>query len=539
MNAARLRSLVVVIAACLGTGRAATGQQGDLLGAARQVEQVRRLTRVDLQGRGAAQVGGERAAYELAQEFQRIGLRVSPALESRLQPVPLERIRIGQHSRLAIGGEEARWGTEVVALPTDMNRGVLPRNVLVRGDPLFVGYGIDDQVAGWSDIAHTSLRDQVVVVLGGTPPGIAIDRWAAADRAAIIAALARRGASAVLVVSDGAISASVRLLASRESVRLTRVAAGAPRPIPVAWVDESLARAMFGLSRWKAAREKAQRGPIRRPFRGTAVELLIDLEVTPSPADAFNVVGWLPGSDAARSKEAVVVVAHYDAFGRQPDGSTLVGAVDNALGVARLLAVASALASRSTPLARSVVFVATTAEEALMLGSFHAVSEPIWPLGRIAAVVNIDGIGSETWGPVQTLHAIGFGLSDVDSLLVNVAAAHGLRVEPDGYSAARLNQRSDHFEFARRGIPTVYPVGYPAALGALGDRIGAEVASRIHQAADTAASSWSLSGIATMTSVTESLVVGLAQAVRWPVWRSGHALAKPRGSTPRYYRVME
>ncbi|HKV40132.1 MAG TPA: M20/M25/M40 family metallo-hydrolase, partial [Blastocatellia bacterium] len=247
--------------------------------------------------------------------------------------------------------------------------------------------------------------------------------------------------------------------------------------------------------------------------------LTISLAVAVADGTSNNVAGVFEGSDPRLKSEAVVFTAHYDAFGIAANGKIYPGAADNALGVAEMLAVAGAITGSSEKPRRSVIFIAVTGEEYGLLGSRYWVEHPAWPLSRIAADVNFDGVGAETYGPVKNVSGFGAEYSDLGKVLRGVAADTDSEIIPDPVPEQRVFYRSDQYSFASRGVPAVNILGLPSGDSkAWIGRIFAWVATSYHQPGDVIHGDWNWDGPRTLAVL--GLLTGLrvANADEDPNW---------------------
>ena len=276
------------------------------------------------------------------------------------------------------------------------------------------------------------------------------------------------------------------------------------------------------------------------------------------PSPTHNVVGRIEGSDPRLRDEAVIYTAHYDGLGKRKDGRIYPGAADNALGVAKMLAIAEVLARAEPRPRRSVIFLAPTAEELGLLGARYWLRHPTWPLAKVAADLNFDGIDTETYGPLGAIVAIGLGQSTLDATLTQLARDMQLLVLPDPAPDQKVFYRSDHFEFAQRAIPTFYVIGLgfpgppgrakPQAegmLGMLGSLYGSApelvqlkaradrfLAKQYHQPSDVVGPEWNWQGV--RTAGVFYLIAGLrvANAEKMPAWLPDSKYNGPRGMPP-------
>jgi Zn-dependent M28 family amino/carboxypeptidase len=239
-----------------------------------------------------------------------------------------------------------------------------------------------------------------------------------------------------------------------------------------------------------------------------------------------NVIARLPGSDPRRRDEYVVVTAHWDHLGRDPklSGDQIYnGAFDNATGVAAILEVAEAATRLKRRPDRTLLFLAVTAEEKGLLGAAHYAAHPLYPLERTVANLNVDGMNP--WGRTRDVEVIGLGQSTMDEILSAAAATQGRVVKSDSEPEKGRFYRSDHFEFAKQGVPALYLkagmdfVGRPAGYGE--ERAGEYLRQDYHRVTDEVKPGWDLSGAVEDTRLLFQCVWAAAQAKAWPVWKPG------------------
>src|SRR2546430_1829699 len=219
-------------------------------------------------------------------------------------------------------------------------------------------------------------------------------------------------------------------------------------------------------------------------------------------ADAFkshNVIGKLDGSDPKLQDEYVIYTAHRDHLGRHPElqGDQIFnGAIDNASGVASLIQLAAAFTKLNPPTKRSVLFMATTAEEAGLLGAKFYAEHPLYPLEKTLADINIDTVNP--WGKTRDIEDLSDNNSTLDDLLATAAKRNGRMMTPNSQPEKRGFYRADHFEFSKRGVPALYTAGGKDFIGKPAD-FGQQkkddyTAHHYHQVSDEIDPSWDLSG---------------------------------------------
>jgi Zn-dependent M28 family amino/carboxypeptidase len=230
----------------------------------------------------------------------------------------------------------------------------------------------------------------------------------------------------------------------------------------------------------------------------------------------------------------VVYTAHYDAYGIDLEGRIFPGAADNALGVAEIIAMAEAFTKSPTKPKRSIIFLAVTGEEHGLLGAEYWVSHPTWPLDKVAANLNFDGIGTEVYAPVKSVVGFGAEHSDLGALLEGVVTANGGQMAPDPLPEEGVFYRSDHFAFVKKGVPALMLLGGPAGeVAPWIARAQKWMETDYHQAGDIIRPDWHWDGARTVAVI--GLVTGMrvANTEAMPTWLTTSPFNKPRGGAPK------
>src|SRR6266853_333889 len=245
--------------------------------------------------------------------------------------------------------------------------------------------------------------------------------------------------------------------------------------------------------------------------------------------DSQNVLGKIEGADPARRDEYVVYTAHWDHLGKSPEG-IFHGAVDNASGTASLLEIARAMLKASPPPQRSILFLSVTAEEQGLLGSQYYAVTPVFPLAKTLADINIDGINVH--GRTKDITLIGLGASDLDDYARAAAREQDRTIRPDPEPEKGGYYRSDHFNFAKQGVPALDPdegvdfVGKPASYG---QKVRDEYTNnRYHSPKDVITPDWDLGGAAEDLKLLLAVGYRLAQADKFPEWKPGNEFKATR-----------
>jgi len=415
-----------------------------------------------LGGRAPGTRGDRLAILYVESEFRRMGLQ--PALHgSYLLPVPLVARRFPAATTLVeffAGGREvsARPGDDVVLWAPAAD------TVDVFGEVVFAGFGIYAPEYGWDDFGQTDVRGKILLVLPNEPPptpdaptrfdGRALTyygRWTYKVEEA-----ARRGAAGVLIMHsrDAGYPWSVVLstwggeqLHPRNAPATLQVEGW----VTAEYVDGLLAAA--GLDRQELIRRAL--GQDFQPIH-TGIRADIQLRGRSRLVDAYNTAGLLPGSDPDLRDEAVVYTAHLDGLGTGAPvagDSIYNGAYDNASGVAAMLEIADAFTRLERRPDRSILFVATTAEEAGLLGAREYLRAPVFPLDRTVLAINLDG--ANLWGETDDAVVLGIERSPLRAAVEDAARALGLRLVPDRAPELGRLFRSDAFAFASAGVPAL------------------------------------------------------------------------------------
>ncbi|MGQ0504456.1 MAG: M28 family peptidase, partial [Myxococcaceae bacterium] len=295
-----------------------------------------------------------------------------------------------------------------------------------------------------------------------------------------------------------------------------------PRLQVKAWTTEDATKKLLGLAgkdlnALRAAAEKRDFKPVPLGIR-----LTTEFKTAIHRAQTANVLGKLPGRDSKLSPQMVMLTAHHDHLGRK--GSEIYnGAVDNASGVATMLAVARAVTSLPGRPRRTVLFAALAGEEQGLLGSEFLSEHPPAPLGALAADINIDGIN--IWGRTRDLTVIGLGKSSLDPIITALATAQNRTVKPDQLSDRGFFYRSDQFNFAKVGVPSAYFgsgmdfVDRPEQWGKEQRELWEK--KHYHQTSDDVTPAWDLSGAVEDAQLYFQLAIRVANADAMPTWKKG------------------
>jgi Zn-dependent M28 family amino/carboxypeptidase len=493
-----------------------------------------------LEGRGPGTRGEQLARAYIASQLQAAGCAPGGVDGGYMQPVPILGITSTVTTTLAAKGGQ---GAASFVAPDDFTA--------VAGSPaatagwqdaelVFVGYGITAPEQRWDDYGGVDVRGKVLLVMNDDPSDdparfggkarLYYGRWTYKFEEA-----ARRGALGAIIIhttpSAGYPFQVQQASHGRENFWLP-FRSGQPTLAIRSWASEDAARRLCALGGHDldALRAKAAAAPTTPLPLGVKLSLAIDNAVR--EIASANVVGVLPGSDPALAGEHVVVSAHWDHLGvgkPRNDDAIYNGAVDNAVGCAGMLELARLLGAMPVRPRRSVLFVATTAEESGLLGAAHFAANPTVPADSLVANFNVDGLN--VWGLTHDLEFIGHGKNSLTALAEQVAAERGRRIEPDSSPENGLFYRSDHFHFARIGVPAAYFTAGRDFLDRPEERRrmkGSYTTVHYHQPSDEVAPWWNVRAAADDLDLIAECLVRTADADGHPTWTPGDEFAAAR-----------
>lgn len=485
------------------------------------------------EGRGTGQRGGDLTVAYLETQAKVLGLQPAAPGGSYRQAVRLLGARTLQaQSQLQIeGGKNA---APVLKFGADWVYGSGNGQALnaLADELVFAGYGISAPEERWDDFKGLDLRGKVLIVLANDPYPTGAEPGRFAGKAMTIYGrrgykyeeAMRRGAKGVLVLHTEASTLSSWSVVSQGAFSEQFQLDGASPGLPLqGWISEPAAQQLFqaaGLD-LDALRAQAE----TREFKPVPLGLRLrgELHAAVRRLEQFNVAGLVPGSDPKLKDELVIYTAHWDHLGTitKERGETQIfnGAVDNASGTAALLAMAQAAVRQ--PARRSQMFLWVAAEEQGLLGSAWYTQQPLWPLARTAANLNLDTLNFV--GRTRDIGAHGAERSDLGAVAAQVAGQMGLSLAPPRVDVGGYYFRSDHFSFAKAGVPafSVSSGGqYLDESPAVAEKRRA-YGKRYHQPSDQYDPSWDLAGMREQAQYTLRLGRAVADAEALPAWRAG------------------
>jgi Zn-dependent M28 family amino/carboxypeptidase len=442
-----------------------------------------------MEGRAPGTAGEDRTVRYLESEFRAMGLAPGNPDGTFIQNVPL----VGSTPRVTASLTDRR--------PLRRARGPSRFHCVVaacgargprRGsDLVFVGYGIVAPEYDWDDYKDVDVTGKTIVMLVNDPGYATQDdslfrgnamtyygRWTYKYEIA-----AQKGAAAAIIIHEtGPAGYPFEVLSAgfqREDFDIRSADNNTGAVAVQAWMPDPAARNF--LQQMGHDFDQLKQAALQRDFRPVELggQVTFALQQELREVQSRNVVAKLEGS--ARPDEYVVYTAHWDHLGIGPPDATgdsiYNGALDNASGTAKLLEIAEAFTTLAERPDRSILFLAVTAEERGLLGAKYYAENPLYPLAQTVANINMDGMNQ--WGRTEDIVVVGYGNSTLDDVLREAAATQGRRLEPDAEPEKGFYYRSDHFEFAKQGVPALYTgAGHPLHRKARGLR-PAE-AGRVH-----------------------------------------------------------
>lgn len=492
-----------------------------------------RLSSNEFEGRAPATEGEKKTVAYLIERFRAAGLQPGNN-GSWTQDVPLVEITANNVQPLTFVG--GRGGPIALNYRTDMVIGtyrVTPQINLANSDVVFVGYGINAPERGWNDYEGVDVRGKTVIILindpdwqtqglEGTFGGRAMTyygRWTYKYEEA-----ARQGAAAAIIVHQTEPAAYgwgvVQSSWTGPQLNLDATDNHMDQSQAIGWMQLAAAERVFAAAGqdFKALAERAK----QPGFRAVPLGLKAGTSFTNTVRreKSKNVVGVLPGR--SRPNEYVMYTAHWDHLGRcdAVNGDDICnGALDNATGTAGLVALAEAHARAGAP-ERSMVFLAVTAEESGLLGSKYYAEHPIFPLARTVGGVNMDGLNIV--GAARDFVVTGVGKSQLEDMIKTLVTAQGRTVVPEPNPEHGYYFRSDHFSFARQGVPMFYGESGQNLVngGAAAGKAAADdyVANRYHKPQDEYNPNWNWDGAVQDLTIYYQLGRQLADSRMWPEW---------------------
>ena len=551
-----MRTLPVVLAmlgavACRATEAGAGAGAGETINADSLLQKIRVLASDEFEGRGPGTAGEEKTVAYLTQQFQGMGLLPGNPDGSWTQQVDMVGITSTPQVNVTAGGRPFPLRAPddiVVATLRHVEQVVVPESEVV-----FVGYGIEAPEYNWNDWKDVDVRGKTVIMLVNDPPVTVAGDTARLDdsvfRGKAMTYYGRwtykyekasaKGASAAIIVHEegpaGYPYAVVVGSRGRENIDIARPDGNRGRVPVEGWIHLDRAKALFQAAGQDF--DALKRSALTREFRPVVLKANAGFRLTTSLRrfSSRNVVARLEGSDPAARDQFVIYTAHWDHLGRDTTATgdqIYNGALDNASGTAGMLEIARGFVALEPGPARSILFLAVTAEEKGLLGAKYYAENPLYPLAQTVANINIDGVNQ--WGRTSDITLVGYGNSTLDSLLADVATGQNRTIKPDAEPEKGYFYRSDHFEFAKQGVPALYTHSgteyrdKPAGYGI--EKRQQYVAQDYHKPSDEIKPDWDLSGAVEDLRLFFEVGRRLASGTSWPEWKPGTEFKAVRDS---------
>jgi Zn-dependent M28 family amino/carboxypeptidase len=495
------------------------------------IDQIKTLSSDEFGGRAPASEGEKKTINYMVSEFKKLGLKPGNG-NSYTQTVPLVSITALPKVDLTIGDIPFEFRKDYVA-----NSATLKQTLELKDSELvFVGYGIVAPEYHWNDYADLDVTGKTVIILVNDPGYATQDpklfdgkamtyygRWTYKYEEA-----ARQGAAAAIIVHQTApASYGWNVIESSWTGPQFQLAArenSAPVVDLEMWITEQKAKAIFnaaGLD-FDSLYEKAKHHGFKPiPLNLTAS---ITLSSRIEYSESQNIIATLPGTE--RPDEHIIYTAHWDHLGTDTskEGDQIYnGALDNATGTAALLQIAQAFQSLTTKPERSITFLAVAAEEQGLLGSKYYADNPIVPLKKTVAVINMDSVN--VTGLKKNMTVVGFNKSELESFLAQAAKRQHRTLVAEAKPERGGFYRSDHFSLAKKGVPALYAGGGSEALNEEQEHItkivGAHIAKCYHQVCDEYSDSWSIDSAIADLQVFFETGYRLSNTDQWPNWYPG------------------
>lgn len=504
---------------------------------------TRKLASDEFEGRAPGSKGEDLTVQYLTDEFQKMGLAPGNPDGTWVQKVPLVAIS-GAPSSLTVqkGGMKKSFkvSDDFVAFSKHVTDEVKVEN----SELVFAGYGVQAPEYNWDDFKGVDVKGKTIVVLVNDPPvpdpadakeldaktfgGKAMTyygRWTYKFEKA-----AELGAAGVLIVHEtypaGYPWPVVQGMAA-ERFNMAAPDKNLGRSKVEGWLTKDAAVALLKMAGQDYEKLKAQAATPAFKAVPLGLNASLSIKQTMRTVDSRNVIAKLPGADPKLKDEYVIYTAHWDHFGHcaAVDGDDICnGALDNASGTAMMLEIARKMKTVQPAPKRTLLFLSVTAEEQGLLGSEYYGNFPLYPLEKTLGVINIDGVNQ--WGRTSDLVVVGLGASDLDDYAAAAAKEQNRTLKADAEPEKGFYYRSDHFNFAKKGVPAFDPdagidyIGKPADYSQ--KKRDEYTNTDYHKPSDQIKPDWDLSGAAEDGKLFLAMGYRVAQAETYPQWKPGN-----------------
>ena len=511
---------------------------------------IKVLASDEFEGRAPGSKGEELSVKYITDQFKKLGLKPGNHDGTYTQEVPLAGIRSEPQMSFVIGDKtmDLKYPDDFVASSARLQ----PEIKIDKSALVFVGYGIVAPEYGWDDYKDVDVKGKTLLMLIGDPPipdpkdpsklddkifkGKAMTyygRWTYKYEIA-----AKKGAAAAIIIHETEPAAYpwqvVRSSWSKENFELDNPNKNMDAVSARSWIALDVAKKLLADSGQDF--DALKKSAITKGFRPVVLtaKANIDIKQQVRAFKSHNVIGKLEGSDPKLNGEYVIYTAHWDHLGRHPElqGDQIFnGAIDNASGVASVIEIAAAFSKINPPPKRSVLFMATTAEEAGLLGAKFYAEHPLYPLQKTLADINLDSMN--VWGKARDIEDLSLGFSTLDDLLAAAAKQQGRTAIPDSRPDKGKIYRADNFEFSKVGLPSLY-VGKGEHLLSRSETAPLKSdeydSTDYHQVTDEVRPDWDLSGAVQDVQLVFEVGYEVANGDKFPEWKSGNEFKAKRDS---------
>jgi len=516
------------------------------------MKHIKVLASDEYEGRAPASHGEDLTVKYLTDQFKSMGLKPGNPNGTYVQDVPMWGIRSVPSATLSVKGKPIpiTWKQDFVAWTIKPEPEVKVSNT----DIVFVGYGVVAPEYGWDDYKGVDVKGKTIVMLVNDPAvpdpndpskldekmfrGKAMTyygRWTYKYEIA-----SEKGAAAAIIVHEtGPAGYPFEVVInsnSAENFDIVRADRNRGRVPVQAWMTFDKAKELFSAAGQNL--DALKKAAVRKDFRPVTLagaKASFALKNTVREVRSKNVVAKLEGSDPKLRNEYVIYTAHWDHLGKDPGlkGDQIYnGALDNASGTAALLEIANAFTKVTPAPKRSILFLSVTAEEKGLIGAKYYAENPLYPLNKTLADINMDGINQ--WGKTRDITIVGYGNSTLDDIVNEIAAREGRKPFGDPEPEKGHFYRSDHFEFAKQGVPAIDPgagidfIGKPSGWGK--KKREEYVANDYHKPSDQIKPDWDFSGAVQDLDMLMEVGYRVAQSDKLPEWKAGTEFRAKRES---------
>ena len=501
---------------------------------------IKVLASDEFEGRAPGTKGEELSVKYITDQFKQIGLKPGNPDGTYIQEVPLVGIKSEPRMSIAIGDKtiDLKYLDDFIASSARLQ----PEIKIDKSDVIFVGYGVVAPEYGWDDYKDADVRGKALLMLIGDPPvpdpkdpskldnkmfkGKAMTyygRWTYKYEIA-----AQKGAAAAIIIHEtgpaGYPYSVVKTSWAKENYEIDSPNKNMDTVAARSWIALDAAKKL--LADCGQNFDELKNSAITKEFRPVPLNVKANIEIKQQIRSfkSHNVIGKLEGSDQKLRDEYVIYTAHWDHLGRHPElrGDQIFnGAIDNASGVASVIQLAAAFTKLNPPPKRSVLFMSTTAEEAGLLGAKFYAEHPLYPLEKTLADINIDTVNP--WGKTRDIEDVSDNNSTLDDLLAAAAKRNGRVMTPNSQPEKGGFYRADHFEFSKRGVPSLYTgggkdfIGKPANFGR--QKKDDYTAHHYHQVSDEVDPNRDLSGAVRDIQLLFEVGYQVANGDKFPEWK--------------------